>query len=1333
MSPVMNVTPEGRGSVPPRMKHRWTRVRGRAGPSSTQWPGFSAVPSTEGSGFDSLGPMYATSRPRTSRYHSIAFCGSETTIAIVSTLRTVMRIEPESEIRAMNLSVSGRPASALRGPASVHLRVPLHDLVVRDPVDLLLHRELVLRLPGLHDPPGGGFALELRDEELLFSAAGFERLDHLRAVEYDVAGPHVELVDNRFAQVKKQVVEGSEHELPTEFHLLDFVEAVLHRPHHGPVPAGEEAFHHPSLRLELPQSQAGLPHVVLESGVSGERLGRRHAEAADDPPQDFAAGVIPADLQVCDRTIAIVRIPGHVEPFVQLPEGRGRRGPAYVRKDQEPLARNRSFFPDDPEDGFHILREARRLRGLVRAEILFRAVCPVLRDREAFREETAAVKPVERAELPHAETRREIGAQAAEGLGRGDRIGEPGVEGNPLPRQREGEEIFGIEVPRHDGTMGQEIGESDEARSSPVGEVFRLRDVLRLKPRDSQDVDAAHRVEPHHAREGRNRLVQQIRRGEIHFADLDASAHLPDLRHADEVAILDEGEEPTFPVAARDLGPESLRPRIEQGQDAHRIRTRLSRDLPEGREIRREDVHLRLRLPRHEDPRDDSVLLEPVHQPFELVPFEPRPFPDPGERNRAVRREEATHDRLERVRHLRVRRIERHVQIPSGPSVALEPTDHVDVVVEFVERLFHLFPFRTDLRGDRPDVRPVPFANDVKDLRLEFRERAPGKGGQEQGHVLRTDIPHTAIQEAALEDVAGLPPPQPFLVVEPGRVVVDVEDHAGLEEPIEIVVEGVAVRKLLLEQERFQLVLVEDLARLILPLEALEVARHHELELFVDEEVARGGDALGLEVPQDLLDELGLQAQRDRELLGAVRAVDLEPLREDLVQGLLEVRSLWFAREICRLVDATPADQVRTFEFSQRLVQVVFPQFREASEVLVEPRLLLDQFEHFLFRRLEPGPLRVDRDVGGELLLRRPMDALRGPHALDEALVHELPGPLAQVGKGGRRDLEDRAALLLEEVRIPDAVQIRQDVFLPSDLRQLSPEVLRDLARLELNRADLVRRHDALEDLAVEFSQQRRPVLHEDEVRDPLEHDVVGERGRQAGEVALDDRDLARLDPPKDLAGVVQVHDHVEDLVVRLLDHGEVFDLVEPVEHPLGPQLLPTDRDLAALVVPEDHERPRRTVPEALLEQLGVSDRSPQQIFEVLARHELCEAFELDASRHRDHEVVVRHAHADVRVVGLRDGEREGATQRVVDAPAEWEMEDDVPVPFDVQVPLEEDLAVRRQRGNQGLLLLDVGDEGLRRARVDAVLLHEPLLGGLLPVLGDLRGEIAAELANRDR
>src|SRR5256885_8994366 len=221
--------------------------------------------------------MYATSRPRTSRYHSIAFRGSETTIAIVSTPRTVMRVGMESEVRAMNLSASGRRASALRRRASVHLRVPLHDLVVGDPVDLLLHRELVLRLPGLHDPPGGGFALELRDEELPLSATRLERRDHLGAVEDHVAGPHVELVDNRFAQVEEQVVQRREHELPTEFRLLDLLEAVLHRPHHGSLPAGEEAFHQPSLGLELPQSQARLPMLYSKREYAAS------ASAADKP------------------------------------------------------------------------------------------------------------------------------------------------------------------------------------------------------------------------------------------------------------------------------------------------------------------------------------------------------------------------------------------------------------------------------------------------------------------------------------------------------------------------------------------------------------------------------------------------------------------------------------------------------------------------------------------------------------------------------------------------------------------------------------------------------------------------------------------------------------------------------------------------------------------------------------------------------------------------------------------------------------------------------------------------------------------------------------------
>src|SRR6267143_5863292 len=96
MSSVTNVTPVGPGSVPPPISHRWTRVRGRRGPSSIQWPGLSGVPSTLASGIDSIGPMYATPSPRTSRYQRIAFLRSDTTIATVSTPTTVIGLFPRT-------------------------------------------------------------------------------------------------------------------------------------------------------------------------------------------------------------------------------------------------------------------------------------------------------------------------------------------------------------------------------------------------------------------------------------------------------------------------------------------------------------------------------------------------------------------------------------------------------------------------------------------------------------------------------------------------------------------------------------------------------------------------------------------------------------------------------------------------------------------------------------------------------------------------------------------------------------------------------------------------------------------------------------------------------------------------------------------------------------------------------------------------------------------------------------------------------------------------------------------------------------------------------------
>src|SRR5436189_238334 len=280
-------------------------------------------------------------------------------------------------------------------------------------------------------------------------------------------------------------------------------------------------------------------------------------------------------------------------------------------------------------------------------------------------------------------------------------------------------------------------------------------------------------------------------------------------------------------------------------------------------------------------------------------------------------------------------------------------------------------------------------------------------------------------------------------------------------------------------------------------------------------------------------DRLRLEAESHRELRRAVRPVHIEPLREDLVERLFERSPNGLARRIDGLLDASARHQVRPFELPQGLVQRILLPFRLPKEFLVGERFFLEEGENFLFRRLQAGPLCVDRDVVRYVVLRRPMDALRRPDTLDQSFVHKLAGPFSNVGEGCGRDVEHVPTLLLQKVRVTYAIQVRQDVFLPGDLRELSSEVLDDLSRLELDRTDLVRGHHALQDLAVQLPQEGGAVLHEDQVRDALQDDVVGERRGQRSEVALRHRDFPCLDPPEDFAGVVEVHDLVEDLFVR--------------------------------------------------------------------------------------------------------------------------------------------------------------------------------------------------------
>src|SRR5256885_10778300 len=86
----------------------------------------------------------------------------------------------------MNLPATVEAESLFRGTVAIHLGVPLHNFVIRDALDLLLHRELVFGLPQIDNPAGGLVALELRHDELPLPTARLEGGDHLGAVEDDV-------------------------------------------------------------------------------------------------------------------------------------------------------------------------------------------------------------------------------------------------------------------------------------------------------------------------------------------------------------------------------------------------------------------------------------------------------------------------------------------------------------------------------------------------------------------------------------------------------------------------------------------------------------------------------------------------------------------------------------------------------------------------------------------------------------------------------------------------------------------------------------------------------------------------------------------------------------------------------------------------------------------------------------------------------------------------------------------------------------------------------------------------------------------------------------------
>ena len=70
------------------------------------------------------------------------------------------------------------------------------------------------------------------------------------------------------------------------------------------------------------------------------------------------------------------------------------------------------------------------------------------------------MQPLQGPELFDPEAGREIGTEASEGFRGGDRIRETRLEGDPLFREGERDEVLRIEVLRDDRTVGEEVGET---------------------------------------------------------------------------------------------------------------------------------------------------------------------------------------------------------------------------------------------------------------------------------------------------------------------------------------------------------------------------------------------------------------------------------------------------------------------------------------------------------------------------------------------------------------------------------------------------------------------------------------------------------------------------------------------------------------------------------------------------------------------------------------------------------------------------------------------------------------------------------------------------------
>ena len=327
-----------------------------------------------------------------------------------------------------------------------------------------------------------------------------------------------------------------------------------------------------------------------------------------------------------------------------------------------------------------------------------------------------------------------------------------------------------------------------------------------------------------------------------------------------------------------------------------------------------------------------------------------------------------------------------------------------------------------------------------------------------------------------------------------------------------------------------------------------------------------------------------------------------------------------------------------------------------------------------------------------------------------------------------RLDLGDRE-------RSEDAQQV------DDPLRALHPAFGGEALQLELGllddaRVEQLAQFGAAEQLGEKGRVERQgggPALGEGRValvhegRDVAEEHRPRERRGLLG-LGLDDADVPGLDllgQGGERGKVVDVLQHLthgleHDREARVLDRDR-----EQLRSALA--LLPEGRTLSGVVTGEQ-EGPGGALPEPRGEQRGSADLLGDDLGEFIR----VEEEQLDAGRFAvgvgdagDDAVIARHRGA-LHPVALADARGDGEGPRGVDGHAIGRVEDDAPVAELVAEPLDDEGAVGGHVPGRLLLVVDEGDEVVRRELVEAA---DPHPGVCLSDGG--RGDLTGELADR--